>query len=205
MIKIENLAKQYNKKKLYDCDKLLIQNGDFINLTGNSGSGKSTFLHLLAGYETFDSGQITYTDDTKSIELITQRNYFVDNFTVKENILLAFPKLKSKFFLKLNEDIMIYADKLHIKHLLNKTMQYLSTGEIQRVCLIRSIMKRPTYLFCDEVTANLNEEAELSVYELLKHINQQGTTIIVVNHNNMENKHANRTFLIDDYRIKELL
>ena len=198
MLEIKNVSKSYNRQgKDFFAVKdvnLNISDGDFIHIIGRSGSGKSTFLNIVAGLLSADKGSLSLDgtnymelpDEEKSkfrnknIGFIPQSPALLSYLNVLENIRLPYDMYekegdsegKARYFL----------NELGLEHLAKSYPKELSGGELRRIIIARALMTEPKILIADEPTSDLDIEATKEVMELLKKINEKGTTVLVVTH-----------------------
>lgn len=198
MLEIKNISKSYNRQgKDFFAVKdvnLNISDGDFIHIIGRSGSGKSTFLNIVAGLLSADKGSLSLdgtnymelSDEEKSefrnknIGFIPQSPALLSYLNVLENIRLPYDMYekdgdsegKARYFL----------NELGLEHLAKSYPKELSGGELRRIIIARALMTEPKILIADEPTSDLDIEATKEVMELLKKINEKGTTVLVVTH-----------------------
>lgn len=198
MLEIKNISKSYNRQgKDFFAVKdvnLNISDGDFIHIIGRSGSGKSTFLNIVAGLLSADRGSLSL-DGTNYMELpdkeksefrnknigfIPQSPALLSYLNVLENIRLPYDMYekdgdsegKARYFL----------NELGLEHLAKSYPKELSGGELRRIIIARALMTEPKILIADEPTSDLDIEATKEVMDLLKKINEKGTTVLVVTH-----------------------
>ena len=198
MLEIKNISKSYNRQgKDFFAVKdvnLNISDGDFIHIIGRSGSGKSTFLNIVAGLLSADKGSLSLDgtnymelpDEEKSkfrnknIGFIPQSPALLSYLNVLENIRLPYDMYekdgdsegKARYFL----------NELGLQHLAKSYPKELSGGELRRIIIARALMTEPKILIADEPTSDLDIEATKEVMDLLKKINEKGTTVLVVTH-----------------------
>lgn len=198
MLEIKNISKSYNRQgKDFFAVKdvnLNISDGDFIHIIGRSGSGKSTFLNIVAGLLSADKGSLSLDgtnymelpDEKKSefrnknIGFIPQSPALLSYLNVLENIRLPYDMYekegdsegKARYFL----------NELGLEHLAKSYPKELSGGELRRIIIARALMTEPKILIADEPTSDLDIEATKEVMDLLKKINEKGTTVLVVTH-----------------------
>ena len=198
MLEIKNISKSYSRQgKDFFAVKdvnLNISDGDFIHIIGRSGSGKSTFLNIVAGLLSADKGSLSLdgtnymelSDEEKSefrnknIGFIPQSPALLSYLNVLENIRLPYDMYekegdsegKARYFL----------NELGLEHLAKSYPKELSGGELRRIIIARALMTEPKILIADEPTSDLDIEATKEVMELLKKINEKGTTVLVVTH-----------------------
>lgn len=198
MMKVSNLRKSYGegstKVEVLKGINLEIAKGETLALIGKSGSGKSTLLSLLAGLDQPDSGEIAVGDKKIShmkekelthfraehMGIVFQQFHLVSTLTALENVLLPLELLKRPNAKETAEKLLESVGLLHRAHHLPSQ---LSGGESQRVAIARAIAIRPTILFADEPSGNLDEETGDKVMELLfKMVKETNTTLVLVTH-----------------------
>jgi len=181
--------------KAVDSVSLGVAQGEFVGVVGSSGSGKSTLLNLLAGLDTPTSGTIRFAgmslNDLDRKELATYRGHrmgivfqsfnLLPHLTAEQNVSIGMafndtPRAERKM---LARDIL---GRLGLEDRLDHRPADLSGGEQQRVALARALARRPEVLFADEPTGNLDKENTTQIAELLKELNADGLTIVMVSH-----------------------
>jgi len=198
MIEIKNLTKKFDEKIVFSDFNLIIENGDFIIFSGPSGCGKTTLLNMIGAIEKIDDGEIIVDDiDIKNkknhlnyfrtkIGFLFQNFALVDNKTVKENLKLIRKDCKTNLSIEDALSIIGLEDKL------NKKIYTLSGGEQQRVALARLMLKKCDVILADEPTGSLDKKNAEAVLDILKQLNKQGKTIILVTHDENIKKQGNR-------------
>ena len=184
-----------------------IEPGEFVAVVGPSGSGKSTFLHLAAGLDRPDAGRILLDGiettglsererirlRREKIGLVFQSFYTVPYLTAVENVMLA-------------QDLHSMVDEKEAREMLARVglrdradalPSQLSGGELQRVCVARALVNRPSLLLADEPTGNLDGENERIVLELLQELHAGGQTIVLVTHDLGASKLADRRITLE--------
>ena len=206
MIKALNLTHYYNKDLALENINLEINKGEFICLIGESGSGKSTLLSILSTLLKPTSGELFFENtnykDIKDIDnfrktnigFIFQFHYLINYLTVKENIKLANEKAT-------NDEIYNLLKILKIENLLDKYPNEISGGQKQRVAIARALINKPKVIIADEPTGNLDSKNSLNVFEILKNLSEEGTTIIVATHDKELAKFANKIYEVKDGKI----
>ena len=202
-----------NVVKAVDNVTINFEQGEFCAITGPSGSGKSTFLHVLSSLENPTSGEVRYGEKSLSsyndnqLSILRRRRFgfvfqaynLVQELTGYENILLPVMldnKKPDEEYLKKIIDILGIEDRLH--HLPSA----LSGGQQQRIAIARALANRPSILFADEPTGNLDGKSGREVLSLLKYVSKQlGVTLILVTHDLHVAEQAERILTIEDGRI----
>ena len=181
---INNLSKTFKIGneflEVFSKINLEINQGTNIGITGKSGSGKSTFLQIVASLDKPSSGEIFFNDNKfnqmKNDELsklrlenfgfVYQFHHLLEDMTILENVLLPnqYNKSDKKFN---NEEIFYLLEKVGLSERLHHLPWKLSGGEKQRAAIVRAIVNKPNFLFLDEPTGNLDESNAKSIQELL--------------------------------------
>ena len=221
MIEAVDLNKEYRRagaiiRALADVN-LKIKSGEFVMIHGPTGCGKSTLLNVLSGLDLPDSGRIIFdgeniaraTEDRLS-KLRRQKIGFVFQDFNLVNTLTAIENVESVLWptvLRQKEIENRAIAALRDVDLLDRKDHYpvqMSGGEKQRCGIARAIIHRPRVLLADEPTGNLDPESEKQVMELLKKINKEmETTILVVTHRDLS-KYGDKTIRMDNGRITKI-
>lgn len=182
-IEIKNLSKSFGKQKIIQDLSFNIEENSRVAIVGESGVGKTTLLRMIAGLESYDSGEIIYQKENKTIGMIFQDGGLFEHALVKDNIIFGLKKLGySKE--KINKDLLDISKKLHIEHLLSRYPVSLSGGEKQRVGIARALIRKVDILLLDEPFSNLDIKLTYELEkELLEIQESYGMTMIMVTHN----------------------
>jgi putative ABC transport system ATP-binding protein len=196
---------------------LRVNEGDFVSVTGPSGSGKTTFLNIAGLLETHSEGQflldgedVSKLNDAgrsamrnqkigfifQSFNLIPDLNLF-DNVDVPLRYRGFNAKQRKQ---RIEENLEMVGLASRMKHLPSQ----LSGGQQQRVAIARALATSPRFLLADEPTGNLDTQMAQSVMSLLEEINHNGTTIIMVTHDDELARRASRNIHIKDGRVNEI-
>ena len=194
MLTVQDLQHSYESGAPIRFPDFSCAKGEHWLLLGQSGEGKTTLLHLLAGLRTIQKGKVrvgdTYLNDLKRSEMdrfrgqhigiIFQQSHFVHALTVGENLALA----QSLAGLPIQWDrIQLLLDQLNVGHKAHSKPRTLSQGEQQRVAIARAIINRPNVILADEPTSALDDENTLEVIRLLEEEAQMvEATLLVVTH-----------------------
>lgn len=198
IIKTENLSKSFKRgsNTLFAVKNVnfTLEEGDFVNIIGRSGSGKSTFLNLLSGLLKPTEGKIFAKgkdmSDFSDREISKYRNEIIGfvpqslgtlpNLNVLENVSLPYYLFKRDD--SAYEKAAILLDEMGILHLKDDFPKNLSGGELKRVLIARSMINSPELLILDEPTSDLDKNTTMEIMDLLKKINSKGTALIIVTH-----------------------
>lgn len=196
MIKLSGITKKYNRESIGVEDiHLHVEAGEFVSVVGQSGTGKTTLIKLLIAEEKPSKGRIeiggwdiTHIPDRdvpllrRQIGVIFQDFKLLNNKTVWENVAFALQVAGEKRS-RVKEVVPRVLDIVGLSHKSNRLPTQLSGGEQQRVAIARSLVHRPKILVADEPTGNLDTVNTQEIIEILKKINEFGTTIVLVTHN----------------------
>ena len=219
MIKAENLVKVYGKGEntvaAVNDISITIKSGEFVSIIGPSGSGKSTLLHMLGGLDKPTSGSINinnaniYELPEKELSVFRRRHFgfvfqlynLVPVLTVEENItlpLLLDNRPVDKEYIEELLNMLGLSDRR--RHLPNQ----LSGGQQQRVAIGRALANKPSILFADEPTGNLDTSTGIEVMNLLQmSIKKYHQSLIMITHDAKIADYANRIIEIGDGKIKQ--
>ena len=194
MISTKNITFSYNKDQNFIMPDLFCQAGSTILVTGNSGKGKTTYLHILAGMLQPNSGEILIdnTDFTnlkgskadkfrgKNIGVVFQKSHFIASLSVLENLEMASWLATGKKHTKRAKELL---NKLDILEQAHKQPSQLSVGQQQRVSIARALMNEPKVLLADEPTSSLDDKNTDNVIELLESLSKEyKAALIIVTH-----------------------
>ena len=199
MIQISNLHKSYvmgsNSLHVLKGLDLDIKEGEFVSIMGSSGSGKSTLLNILGILDDYDQGTyhlggklIQGLNETKAamtrnemIGFIFQSFNLISFKNAAENVALPlyYQKVSRK---KRNLIALEYLDRLGLKEWAHHLPSELSGGQKQRVAIARALISQPRIILADEPTGALDSTTSFEVMDILKEINEQGKTVIIVTH-----------------------
>lgn len=198
IIKTENLSKSFKRgsNTLFAVKNVnfTLEEGEFVNIIGRSGSGKSTFLNLLSGLLKLTEGKIFAKgkdmSDFSDREISKYRNEVIGfvpqslgtlpNLNVLENVSLPYYLFKRDD--SAYEKAAMLLDEMGILHLKDDFPKNLSGGELKRVLIARSMINSPELLILDEPTSDLDKNTTMEIMDLLKKINSKGTALIIVTH-----------------------
>ena len=205
LISAEGLKFQYNDEVTFSFPFIECSTNEDLLLIGPSGIGKTTLLHLLAGFIIPDQGKImvagTDINSLKNNEkdkfranmvgIVYQDNYFINAIDLGQNLLLAQTIAGNK---KDIEKINKLSSQLNIDHLLNKKPDELSRGELQRASIVRALVNSPKVLLTDEPTSSLDDDNCERVIKILKEQAQEnGAALLIVTHDNRLKAQFKRT------------
>ena len=209
LLELSNISYIVKDKSIISDVSLSVNQGDYITIVGPSGSGKSTLLKLCSDLISPTSGTITYNDrpltaiDPESyrreVDYCFQRPYLFAK-TVRRNILFPYD------IRCLEPDISrieYLFDLLHMPlNYMERRNDELSGGEMQRICLIRSLIFEPKVLLLDEVTSALDATNTSIVENVIDELHKKGITIISITHNEEQSlRTANRRITIVDGQL----
>lgn len=219
ILKVENLTKTYgsgeNLVHAVDDVSFSVEKGEFVAIVGASGSGKSTFLHLIGGVDRPTSGKIfvdgndisKMNDDKlavfrrRQVGIVYQFYNLIPILTVEENITLPCD-LDGRGVDRERLEMILdsFGLRARRKHLPNQ----LSGGQQQRTSIARALINNPSLVLADEPTGNLDSKSSEEVMSMLKMCNQSyGQTVIMITHNLDIAKQADRIITISDGKIVE--
>ncbi|WP_008825878.1 ATP-binding cassette domain-containing protein [Haloplasma contractile] len=204
------------KSRVLNNINLSISKNDIFGLVGITGSGKSTILRLMNGFIEPDCGSIklmgkkldykTKYDLVKHTSMIFQNFNLLNNLNVIDNVILPTKLRKGikKENIKKAKELLSFVGLTNFE---NANIRTLSGGQKQRVAIARSLITNPKIIFCDEPTSALDEKMSYDVLKLLKDINDEfETTIVLVSHDiSVIKALCNRVAIIEDGSIADVI
>lgn len=212
LIEAKNLVKTYGEGEgltfALNGVSINVYEHDFLVILGGSGSGKSTFLNMLGGIDTVESGEIFVNgkDIVKfkdkeltlyrrnTIGFVYQFFNLINDITVYQNVILA-PGSRDK------ERALALLDRVGLKDKKDKFPRQLSGGQQQRVAIARALNKPSDILLCDEPTGALDDTSGKAVLKLLEEIHNEGKTIVLVTHTREIAGMANRIITMKNGKV----
>jgi len=194
MIQTKNIHFSYGKGTDFRFPDIAASSGESLLITGGSGKGKTTLLHLLGGLQRPQSGEVIIEDTNiaslserkldhfrgKNIGLVLQQSYFVASLNVLENVVLASWLATGKQAIEKAKQLLAQLD---LSDHLYKLPTQLSIGQQQRVSIARALINEPKLLLADEPTSSLDDENAFKVADMLSHLAKQyGTALVIVTH-----------------------
>ena len=220
LVEVKDIYKIYNpgenEVRALDGVSLSVEEGEFLAIIGQSGSGKSTFMNMLGLLDIPTSG--TYlldgintanmTDDelseirNKEIGFIFQGFNLIPSLTALENVELplvyrGMPKAERR------ELALDALERVGLSNRLDHLPKQMSGGQQQRVAIARAVAAKPPIILADEPTGNLDSHSGIEVMRILHELHEDGRTIILITHDNEIASEAHRVIRISDGKIVE--
>ncbi|MEZ4787801.1 MAG: ATP-binding cassette domain-containing protein [Flavobacterium haoranii] len=209
MISTSGITFSYSKDQLFHMPDLYCEAGSTILITGDSGKGKTTYLHILAGLLKPKTGEILIDKVNmvalsesksdkfrgKNIGLVLQKSHFVAAFTVLENLEMASWLATGKKNATRAKELLA---KLDIANQANKLPSQLSIGQQQRVSIARALMNDPKVLLADEPTSSLDDKNAEKVIQLLTDLSKEyKAALVIVTHDaRIKEKFTNKITMV---------
>jgi putative ABC transport system ATP-binding protein len=218
MIKLENISKVYRTKEIetlaLDNINFDVKEGEFVSIMGPSGCGKSTLLNIIGLLDEPDNGKmqlnnqsiVTYEDKKTAkmrnqlVGFIFQSFHLIKELNVYDNVELPLIYRKTAAGER-RERVMEALEKVGLSNRMQHYPSQLSGGQCQRAAIARAIAGDPKIILADEPTGNLDSKIGHEVVGILSGLNSNGTTIVMVTHDEMIAKSTHRIVRLFDGRL----
>ncbi|EGT3616474.1 ABC transporter ATP-binding protein [Clostridium perfringens] len=217
IVEVNHLNKYYNlgKEKFHVLKdvNLTIEQGDFVMIMGKSGSGKTTLMNLLGLLDSFEDGTYKFNDmdvsklkeeqkaniRNKYMGFIFQQFHLINSMTIGKNVELPLLYNEKNVPRKEREELIDkYLNMVGLSEKKNQLPLELSGGQQQRVAIARALINNPYVIFADEPTGALDSKTSTEIMEILKKLNEDNKTIIMVTHDEDLTKYANKVIRVKD-------
>lgn len=216
LLDVKQLSKRFDDVSVLENISFKIEEGEFVAIMGPSGSGKSTLLYCMSGMDHVDMGEVLLNDMNianmkdqelsqvrlKNMGFIFQQSHLLKNLSIQDNIALPGLKANLKTRHEVNETVEKLMKKTGIWEIADHDIRKVSGGQLQRAAICRALVNEPDIIFADEPTGALNSRATVEVMDILRSLNSEGKTLVLVTHDVKVAAHANRILFIMDGNIK---
>ena len=212
MIQFTNVVKTYQQgNNALNGATMQIEDGEFVFLIGPSGSGKSTIIKMITGELKPTSGTVHVNGYSlerirkreipylrRTVGVVFQDFRLIDKMTVYENVAFAMRVVGAREK-EIRERVPYVLELVGLESKMNRHPNEMSGGEQQRLAIARALVNNPSTIIADEPTGNLDPERSFEIMALLQEINNLGTTVLVVTHDqNLVEIFNKRVIAIDD-------
>ncbi|QYN45036.1 MULTISPECIES: LPS export ABC transporter ATP-binding protein [unclassified Gilliamella] len=194
ILKAENLAKVYKKRRVVEDVSLTVNSGEIVGLLGPNGAGKTTTFYMVVGIVTLNAGKIYLDNDDisvlplheraqKGIGYLPQEASIFRKLSVIDNIMAI---LETRQDIDKNEKIERAEELLeefHITHIRDSIGQSLSGGERRRVEIARALAANPKFILLDEPFAGVDPISVIDIKNIIKHLRDRGLGVLITDHN----------------------
>ncbi len=221
MIKLVDITKSVSVNReqellILNHVNLEIDEGELVAITGKSGAGKTTLLNVIGLIDSFDSGayylngeeighkKVNWYSDVRNNQIgyVMQNFSLIEEYTVDENVIMPLDFSGKK--IRHGEKKIKVQDALGLVEMQDRKKQKcmkLSGGEKQRVAIARAIVNNPAVILADEPTGSLDSQNSEIVFDILKKLNDDGKTVIIVTHDLELADKCDRKIVISDGKI----
>ncbi|MCK9292707.1 MAG: ABC transporter ATP-binding protein [archaeon] len=221
VVELKNVSKIYEmgeiKVKALDGVSLKIMEGELVSIMGPSGSGKSTMMHIIGALDLPTSGEI-YIDNNKlskltedqlakirgkTIGFVFQEFNLIPTLTAFENVKLPTLFQDERVTSKKEQYCKDLLTLVGLGDRMDHKPTELSGGQQQRVAIARSLANNPAMILADEPTGALDSKSSKEIMQLLKKLNKEGKTVIIITHDDNVSDYTNRKISLKDGKIVE--
>ena len=191
-----------------------IHDGEFVAILGESGSGKTTLLNIIGLLDGVSKGKVyidgedttSLTDNQLSrlrgekIGFIFQSFFLLPGLTAQENVAEGLLYQGIEREIRMDEAAKVLK-QVKLGDRLTHLPRELSGGQQQRVAIARALVQKPSYILADEPTGNLDKESGQNILDILKELNNNGKTVVMITHNREHAKAFDRTITLTDGQV----
>lgn len=195
-IQVREIEKKFGEINILNGISMEVNKGDFIAIMGPSGSGKSTLLYSISGMDEITGGSVWFDGENlsamgeeeraqmrlKKMGFVFQNAQMLKTLTILDNIILPGLVSGEEDADTIRNRAVDLMEQMGISQIADRDIRKVSGGQLQRASICRAMINNPEVLFMDEPTGALNSEATEQVLEILKKLNEQGVTIVMVTH-----------------------
>lgn len=195
-IQVREIEKKFGEINIINGISMEVNKGDFIAIMGPSGSGKSTLLYSISGMDEITGGSVWFDGENlsameeeeraqmrlKKMGFVFQNAQMLKTLTILDNIILPGLVAGEEDADTIRNRAVDLMEQMGISQIADRDIRKVSGGQLQRASICRAMINNPEILFMDEPTGALNSEATEQVLEILKKLNEQGVTIVMVTH-----------------------
>lgn len=195
-IQVREIEKKFGEINILNGISMEVNKGDFIAIMGPSGSGKSTLLYSISGMDEITGGSVWFDGENlsamgeeeraqmrlKKMGFVFQNAQMLKTLTILDNIILPGLVAGEEDADTIRNRAVDLMEQMGISQIADRDIRKVSGGQLQRASICRAMINNPEVLFMDEPTGALNSEATEQVLEILKKLNEQGVTIVMVTH-----------------------
>lgn len=212
MISTQNLKKNYGPDTVLDQVSIQIEAGEFVAVSGASGSGKTTFLNVVGGLDLNYEGEVTVNGQklnglsdkdlaqkrNREMGFVFQQFNLLDHLSVLENVML--PAFFAATTIEQSRGLELL-EQVGLKDKAQDRPPQLSGGQKQRVAIARALLSSPSILLCDEPTGSLDKETGLQIMSIFQDLNESGMTVLLVTHEEHVAQLARRTIRFEAGKV----
>lgn len=195
-IQVREIEKKFGEINILNGISMEVNKGDFIAIMGPSGSGKSTLLYSISGMDEITGGNVWFDGENlsamgeeeraqmrlKKMGFVFQNAQMLKTLTILDNIILPGLVAGEEDADTIRNRAVDLMEQMGISQIADRDIRKVSGGQLQRASICRAMINNPEVLFMDEPTGALNSETTEQVLEILKKLNEQGVTIVMVTH-----------------------
>ena len=208
IIELRGVDKSFEDTRALEGIDLSISNGEFLTLLGPSGCGKTTILRILSGFETPDQGDVSIggqrmndvPPERRQVNTVFQNYALFPHMTVRDNVAFGL-RMQSCPKGEIEGRVLEALRMVHLEQYADRRPHQLSGGQQQRVAIARAIATQPPIIMADEPTGALDSKTGQHVLEILRQLNREGSTIILITHDNGIAAQARRRVHLSDGKI----